>query len=429
MKINIVTLGCSKNLVDSEYLLRQFEANGHHVFHDDQHIKADIVILNTCGFILDAKQESIDTILHYASLKSEGRLSKLIVMGCLSERYRHELEKEIPEVDGFFGVWDHAEIVKMAGSVFNPELMNDRLVTTPSHYAYLKVSEGCNRKCAFCAIPGIRGKQRSRPVDDLLEEANNLVAAGAKELILVAQDLSSYGTDLRGRKELPRLLEKMTEIAGLEWIRLHYAFPSGFPEELMQIMAEQPKICNYLDIPIQHINDRILRSMNRGHDRSSLEKLLYGLRGRVPGIVIRTTLLVGFPGETRDEYEELVDFVKSFRFERLGVFPYSHEEGTPAFGLKDDVPGKVKEERVSRIMEIQQDISLEANRSKIGKTLNVLIDAEDGEFYSGRTEYDSPEVDNEVLVERSPGIEPGNFYPVRITGAGEFELYGEIISR
>jgi len=426
VKINIITLGCSKNLVDSEYLLRQFHASGHEVFHDDGGVTSDVVILNTCGFILDAKEESIAAILQYVDLKKQGLVKKVLVMGCLSERYRADLVQEIPEVDGFFGVWDHAAIVKAVGADYYPQLANDRMTTTPGHYAFLKISEGCNRRCSFCAIPGIRGDQRSRSMEDLVEEAAHLVSRGARELILIAQDLTNYGIDLTGRRDLPRLLKKLAALEGADWIRLHYAYPTGFPDEVIDLMAVTPNICNYLDIPIQHINDRILRSMNRGHDRRKLEKLLYDLRQRVPGVAIRTTLLVGYPGETEEEFMELYDFVKAFRFERLGVFPYSHEEDTPASGLVDDVPAKVKQERASRIMELQQEISLEINTAKVGNTYRVLIDAEETEYYTGRTEFDSPGVDNEVLVSKGVTLEPGAFADVKITGAGEFDLFGEL---
>ena len=428
MNINIITLGCSKNLVDSEYLLRQFYSNGHQVFHDATDLDADIVILNTCGFILDAKQESIDSILHYAAIKKQGRIRKLIVMGCLSERYMSDLRKEIPEVDGFFGVWDHKNIVEAVGLKYYHEMVNDRLITTPAHYAFLKISEGCNRQCAFCAIPGIRGSQRSRSVDDLYEEAINLAGRGVRELILIAQDLTSYGTDLSGRKMLPELLKKLTTLDSIDWIRMHYAYPTGFPDEVIDIMASNPKVCNYLDIPIQHINNRILMMMKRGHDRARLEKLLHDLRSKVPGVAIRTTLLVGFPGETDEEFDELYQFVKEFRFDRLGVFPYSHEEDTPAAEFDDDVPEEVKQARADRIMELQQGISLEINQNKIGKTFKVLIDREESEYYIGRTEHDAPEVDNEVLIEKQTPLKAQEFVKVTITGAEEFDLYGSAMA-
>lgn len=427
MKINIITLGCSKNLVDSEYLLSQFKANGHEVFHDEYEIEADVVILNTCGFILDAKQESIDSIFHYLQLKASGLVKKVIVMGCLSERYREELTKEMPEVDGFFGVWDHKEIVQAVGSIYYHELVNDRLITTPSHFAFLKISEGCNRACSFCAIPGIRGVQRSRSLEDLVDEAENLSGRGAREIILIAQDLTSYGTDLHKKKGLPDLLRSLVKIDDIDWIRMHYAYPTGFPIEVIDLMAKEPKICNYLDIPIQHINDRILNEMNRGHKREKLEALLLSFRDRVPDVTLRTTVLVGYPGETDAEFEELYDFIKHFKFDRLGVFPYSHEERTPA-GEKasDDVPRELKQERMDRIMELQQEVSLELNQAKVGKEFKVIVDEEEDDFYIGRTEHDSPEVDNSVLISKSKKLEVGEFYKVTITGSQEFDLFGEV---
>lgn len=426
MKINIITLGCSKNLVDSEYLLQQFAANGHEVFHDNYDISSDVVILNTCGFILDAKEESINTILHYIGQKSAGLIRKIIVMGCLSERYKEELKKEMPEVDGFFGVWDHREIVENIGAMYYPEYANDRLTTTPSHYAFLKISEGCNRACSFCAIPGIRGPQRSRSIKDLLNEAENISGRGAREIILIAQDLTNYGTDLYDRKSLPELLKVLAKVKNIDWIRMHYAYPTGFPLEVIDLMAEEPKICRYLDIPIQHINNRILHSMNRGHTRKKLEDLLYAFRSKIPDVALRTTILVGYPGETEEEFEELYDFVKAFRFDRLGVFPYSHEENTPAGEkLTDDVPDALKKDRVDRIMQLQQEISMELNREKIGRKFRVLIDEEEVDYYIGRTEYDSPEVDHTVLIPNRGDMEPGGFYTVRITDAQEFDLFGE----
>lgn len=428
MKINIITLGCSKNLVDSEYLLQQFKAHGHEVFHDEYELASDVVILNTCGFILDAKQESIDTIFHYLQLKESGLVKKVIVMGCLSERYREELQNEMPEVDGFFGVWDHREIVEVVGSKFYPEFVNDRLTTTPAHYAFLKISEGCNRSCSFCAIPGIRGIQRSRSIEDLVDEAENLSGRGAREMILIAQDLTSYGTDLYKKKGLPELLKSLIDIEDIDWIRMHYAYPTGFPLEVIELMAREEKICKYMDIPIQHINDRILKSMNRGHSRKKLEDLLSAFRAKVPDVALRTTLLVGYPGETEEEFEELYDFIREFKFDRLGVFPYSHEENTPAGdGLADDIPDDVKQERVDRIMQLQQEISLDLNHSKIGKQYKVLIDEEEADFYIGRTEYDSPEVDNNVLIANDRNLKVGAFYTVKITDAQEFDLFGEVV--
>jgi len=426
MHINIITLGCSKNLVDSEYLLRQFRANGHTVSHDQHDIEADVIILNTCGFILDAKEESVNSILYHTERKKQGKTAKVYVMGCLSERYRSELEREIPEVDGFYGVWDHEKIVQEVGASYYPELANDRLVTTPGHYAFLKISEGCNRRCSFCAIPGIRGKQRSKTQSDLVREASNLAGRGTKELILIAQDLTSYGTDLSGKKELPELLRQLTGINGIEWIRMHYAYPTGFPEQVIDLMAEQPGICNYLDIPIQHISDGVLKSMNRGHSGDMLKDLLEKLRNKVKDVAIRTTVMVGYPGETESDFQELYDYVKTFRFDRLGVFPYSHEEDTPAAGRTDDIPEHVKHERADRIMQLQQQISLELNEAKIGREYRVIVDREEADYFIARTEYDSPEVDNEVLIQKPARLIPGEFTKVRITGAGEFDLYGEV---
>lgn len=427
MTINIITLGCSKNLVDSERLMRQFRFNQFDVIHESDSDNFDMVIINTCGFILDARQESIDTILAYLELKKQGTVKKIFVMGCLSERYLEALEVEMPEVDGFFGVWDQKKIVEAAGGRFYPELQTDRVVTTPSHYAFLKISEGCNRNCSFCAIPGIRGKQRSLGIEDLVKEAANLSVRGARELILIAQDLTSYGKDIYGSHELPALLEQLSKIENVEWIRLHYAYPSGFPGKVIDMMAKDPKICNYLDIPIQHINDRILKAMNRGHSRKKLEQLLNNFRFAVPDVALRTTLLVGYPGETEEEFEELFEFVREFRFDRLGVFPYSHEDDTPAAVLDDTIPAEVKMERAERIMELQQEISLNLNQERVGKKLKVIIDSKEGDYYIGRTEYDSPEVDNEVLIENTGAFKIGEFYTVEITEAGEFDLFARIV--
>lgn len=428
MTVNILTLGCSKNLVDSEHLLAQFRASGYQVLHNAQDTPAEVVIINTCGFILDAKEESVDSILSYLEEKRRGNIRKLFVMGCLSERYREELTKEMPEVDGFFGVWEMPAILEALGSKLDQHLLQERELTTPSHYAYLKISEGCNRSCAFCAIPGIRGPQQSVSIEDLLIESNNLVNKGVKELILIAQDLTSYGIDLYGRRALPELLRELVKIEKLEWIRLHYAYPTGFPEEVIGLMASEEKICNYLDIPIQHVNDKVLTAMGRGHDRAKLENLLQNFRRQVPDVALRTTVLTGFPGETDKAYSELLDFIREFRFERLGVFPYSHEEDTPAYkNSRDQVPDQVKSDRAGAIMELQQSISLSLNEEKIGKTFKVLIDRREGQYFVGRTQYDSPEVDNEVLLEESPQLSIGHFYQVRITGAGEFDLFGAVV--
>ena len=426
MTVHLLTLGCSKNLVDSEHLLAQLRARGYQVYHDSYGSGADILIINTCGFILDAKEESVDTILSFIEEKRRGHIRKLFVMGCLSERYREELTVEMPEVDGFFGVWEMPAILEALGSRLDQRLLHERELSTPSHYAYLKVSEGCNRTCAFCAIPGIRGTQRSVSMEDLVKETEGLVAKGVKELILIAQDLTNYGIDLYGKRALPDLLHTLVKVEGLEWIRLHYAYPTGFPEEVIDLMASEEKICNYLDIPIQHVNNQVLEAMGRGHDRAKLERLLNKFREKIPDVAIRTTILTGFPGETEEAFTELLDFIGSFRFERMGVFPYSHEEGTPAYrNLEDQVPDRVKAKRAGILMDLQQSISLQLNEQKVGMILKVMIDRREGEYFVGRSQYDSPEVDNEVLVKYNPALHPGRFYQVRITGAGEFDLYGE----
>jgi len=427
MIVNIITLGCSKNLVDSEHLLSQFRASGYEVKHDDHEGSADLVIINTCGFILDAKEESVDTIMHFIGQKNEKKIGKLFVMGCLSERYKYDLKKELPEVDGFFGVWEMARILEEAGSSLDHRLLTDRILTTPAHYAYLKISEGCNRSCAFCAIPGIRGKQQSISIEQLVTESRNLVSKGVKELILIAQDLTSYGVDLYKRRALPDLLKELVKIEGVEWIRLHYAYPTGFPEEVIDLMASEEKICNYMDIPVQHINDRVLADMGRGHNRKELEELLDKFRSKVPDVALRTTVLAGFPGESEDAFQELMHFLDTFKFDRLGVFPYSHEEDTPAHQkYEDHISEKVKLSRAGAIMELQQKISMQLNASRIGKTFRVLIDRADEEYYIGRTQYDSPEVDNEVLIPRSQDLIIGQFYMVSITDAAEFDLYGQV---
>jgi ribosomal protein S12 methylthiotransferase len=427
MTVNIITLGCSKNLVDSEHLLSQFRASGYKVLHDEQDASADLVIINTCGFILDAKEESVETIMHYIGAKKEGKLDKLFVMGCLSERYKDGLTAELPEVDGFFGVWEMARILEEAGTSLDSKLLTERIITTPSHYAYLKVSEGCNRTCAFCAIPGIRGKQQSISIDQLVTESKGLVHGGVKELILIAQDLTAYGTDLYQRRALPDLLRELVKIEGLEWIRLHYAYPTSFPEEVIDLMGSEEKICNYMDIPIQHINDQVLSDMGRGHNRKKLEQLLDQFRAKMPDVALRTTVLTGYPGETEEAFNELMEYLAAFRFDRLGVFPYSHEEDTPAhLRFKDDIPEKVKHKRAEAVMEQQQSISLDLNQSRIGKSFKVLIDREEEDYYIGRTQYDSPEVDNEVLIPNDHELVVGNFYQVSITDAAEFDLFGRI---
>ena len=428
MILNILTLGCSKNLVDSEHLLAQFRAAGYKVVHNDYQSASDVVIINTCGFILDAKEESVDTVLSYIEQKREGRIEKLYVMGCLSERYREELLKEMPEVDGFFGVWEMPSILEAMGTKLDQRLLRERVLTTPSHYAYLKISEGCNRTCAFCAIPGIRGSQQSISIVDLISESNKLVDNGVKELILIAQDLSNYGIDLYDRRALPDLLKELVKIPALEWIRLHYAYPTDFPEEVIGLMASEEKICNYLDIAIQHVNNQVLSAMGRGHKREKLENLLLKFRRQIPDVALRTTVLTGFPGETEEAFQELMDFIAAFRFERLGVFPYSHEEDTPAYeNFQDQVPEKVKSARAEAVMALQQEISLGLNEQKIGLTYRVLIDRREEGYFVGRTQYDSPEVDNEVLIPDDQMLSTGKFYQVRITGAEEFDLFGEVI--
>jgi len=425
MTVNIITLGCSKNLVDSEHLLAQFRASGYQVLHDNYNASSDIVIINTCGFILDAKEESVDTILSFIEEKKAGRIGKLFVMGCLSERYKGDLGNEMPEVDGFFGVWEMPRILEAAGSKLDKHLLNDRELTTPAHYAYLKISEGCNRSCSFCAIPGIRGPQQSLSIESLVAESENLVKKGVEELTLIAQDLTNYGIDIFGNRALPELLKELVKIPELEWIRLHYAYPTGFPEEVIELMASEEKICNYLDIPIQHVNDKVLSEMGRGHDRKKLEYLLDKFRSRIPDVALRTTVLTGFPGESEVAFEELLDFLRRFRFERLGVFPYSHEEDTPAYALLlDSIPEQVKASRAEAIMALQQEISQRLNEEKIGRTFKVLIDRREADYFVGRTQYDSPEVDNEVLVPANRDLKTGEFYQVKITGAEEFDLFG-----
>ncbi len=420
--LNVITLGCSKNLVDSERILGQLPAGKFRLSHDANG-PTDIVIINTCGFIKDAKQESIDTILQYVEAKKQGLVHEVIVTGCLSQRYKEDLQKEIPEADAWFGAREPDDLFEYLSLKFSRE-SGKRHLTTPSHYAYLKIAEGCDRTCSFCAIPMIRGAFRSRTIESLIEEAQNLADKGVKELMLIAQDLSYYGYDLEKRPLLAPLLGKLSQVNGIEWIRLHYAYPKNFPEEVIQIMANNPKICRYIDIPVQHINDRILKAMRRGHDKQATLQLLEKFRQKIPGVALRTTLMVGFPGETRKEFEELLWFVKLARFERLGVFTYSPEESTAAFALGDPIPEKEKQKRANELMELQAEISGALNEEKIGKTFNVLIDREEGEYFIGRTEFDSPEVDNEVLVEKTADIIIGNFVNVKITSATDFELFG-----
>jgi len=423
--IKIVSLGCSKNLVDSEVLMGQIQANGLELVANEDD-ESDIVIINTCGFIKDAKEESIDTILNYAQAKKNGKVQKVIVMGCLSERYTKELKAEMPDIDNIYGVNDIPQIVKDLGAIYKKELIGERKVSTPSHFAYFKISEGCNHSCAFCAIPGIRGKHKSRSMESLIDEAQRLASKGVKELIMIAQDLTYYGVDNYGKKMLGNLLEKLAYVEGIEWIRLHYAYPTQFPEDVLSLMASNSKICKYLDIPLQHNDDRILKSMRRSHNSKSNRELVAKFREMVPGLTIRTTFIVGFPGETDEEFEHLKDFVREMRFDRVGVFTYSHEEDTHAFSLEDNVPQKVKDRRAAELMQIQEEISLEKNLEKVGKTFKVIVDRLEDNFYVGRTEGDSYEVDNEVLISSQIDLQIGEFYNVEITDAETFDIFGII---
>jgi ribosomal protein S12 methylthiotransferase len=426
-KVNIVTLGCSKNLVDSEHLLKQFEANGLEVSHDSNE-PSDIVIINTCGFILDAKEESISMIMDYVEAKNRGDIQKLYVMGCLSARYKKDLIKEIPEVNRFFGKFDFDEIIRELGIQKRRDLLFDRKLTTPSHFAYLKISEGCDRKCAFCAIPQFTGKHISVSIEKLIEEAQNLARMGVKELLLIAQELTYYGIDLYGERRLPELINKLSEIEGIEWIRLHYSYPSKFPLELLTVMRENPKVCKYLDIPFQHIADNVLDNMRRNINGKQSRELIRKIREEVPGIALRTTMMVGFPGETEEDFQELLEFIKEMKFDRLGVFPYSHEDDTwAAKKYTDEIPQEIKQERADWLMEIQQSISEELTARKVGQILKVIVDSEEGEYFIGRTEFDSPEVDGEVLIKFNQKINIGEFYKVLITSNNMFDLFGEII--
>jgi len=422
-KVNIITLGCSKNLVDSENLLGELKARGLEISHESEE-PADYVIINTCGFIADAKEESINTILEYAEAKKNKQFEKLFVTGCLSQRYASQLRSEIHEVDGFYGTEDIPAILKDLGFDPRKELIGERYLTTPSHYAYLKISEGCDRRCSFCAIPLIRGNQRSSTTESLVKETEYLVSKGVKELILIAQDLTWYGMDLYKEQKLATLLEKLSDIKGLEWIRLHYAYPASFPDDVFRVMRERDNICNYLDIPLQYISEPILKSMKRSIGSTETKKLVYKLRELLPDVALRTTMLVGYPGETEENFMELMRFVEESRFDRLGVFAYSAEEGTSSFNLTDDVPEALKQERVERLMELQQSISLKLNEKKIGKVFKTIIDAKEGEVFLGRTEYDSPEVDNEVIISDN-SVRIGEFYKIRVSSATEFDLVGE----
>ncbi|MFJ1366364.1 30S ribosomal protein S12 methylthiotransferase RimO [Capnocytophaga canimorsus] len=422
-KINVVTLGCSKNVYDSEVLMGQLKASGKEVVHEE---KGNIVVINTCGFIGSAKEESINTILEYVEKKEAGIVDKIFVTGCLSERYKPDLQKEIPNVDQYFGTTELPSLLKALGADYKHELIGERLTTTPKNYAYLKIAEGCDRPCSFCAIPLMRGKHRSTPIEDLVIEAEKLAQKGVKELILIAQDLTYYGLDLYKERKLADLLRALVKVEGIEWIRLHYAFPTGFPKDVLEVMKVEPKICNYIDIPLQHISDPILKSMKRGTTQEKTTKLLQEFREKVPQMAIRTTLIVGYPGETEEDFETLKNFVKTTRFERLGCFTYSHEENTTAYQLEDNVPEQVKQQRANEIMEIQSQISWELNQEKIGKIFRCLIDRKEGQYFVGRTEFDSPDVDNEVLIDASKHyVKTGDFVNVKITDAADYDLYGE----
>lgn len=422
--INVITLGCSKNIVDTEKLVANLDDSYDIIFDSSEN--TDIVIINTCGFIADAKEESIDTIISAIETKKAGDIGKVFIMGCLSERYSGELTKEFPEADGIFGVNNMQEIIKTLKPDFKNELIGERHLSTPSHFAYLKISEGCDRSCSFCAIPLIRGKHISIPKEDIVLEAKLLAKKGVKELILIAQDLTYYGIDLYGKRELPDLVNQLSEINDIEWIRLHYTYPAGFPIELLDVIKNNPKVCKYIDIPLQHINSRILKSMKRGLDADKTRDLVQKIKHHVPGAALRTTIIVGYPDETEEEFNELIKFVEETRFDRLGVFTYSHEEDTPAYKLDDNVPEDVKENRREQLMMIQQQISYEKNQEKINQTLKVLIDKEEPEYYIGRTQFDSPEVDNEVIINSSKPLKIGNFYNIKITEADFFDLTGEV---
>jgi ribosomal protein S12 methylthiotransferase len=427
-KINVITLGCSKNLVDSENLITQLRGNDFGVTHERDDSDANVVIINTCGFIDLAKQESIDTILEHAAIKKAGGIEKLYVTGCLSQRYKDDLEQEIPEVDAFFGTLEMPALLAKLNADYKHELLGERQITTLPHYAYLKISEGCNRTCAFCAIPLMRGQHISRPIDELVAEAKSLARRGTKELLLIAQELTYYGLDLYKKRELPKLLHALADVDGIEWIRLHYAYPSKFPLEILDVMAERQEICNYLDIPLQHAADPVLDLMRRQITRGETEELIYKIREKVPDIALRTTFLVGHPGESESDFETLIDFVQRHQFERVGVFQYSHEENTRAYDLPDDIPAEVKAERAQRLMEVQQEISEAKNEAKVGKVFKTIFDRKEGKYFVGRTEADSPDVDNEVLVPaKNNYVRIGDFAQIRITGAEAFDLYGEVV--
>ena len=425
-KINVVTLGCSKNVYDSEVLMGQLKANNKEVVHEDE---GNIVVINTCGFIANAKEESINTILDYVQKKQDGTVDKVFVTGCLSERYKPDLQKEIPDVDQYFGTTELPGLLKALEADYRHELIGERLTTTPKNYAYLKIAEGCDRPCSFCAIPLMRGKHKSTPIEELVIETEKLAANGVKEIILIAQDLTYYGLDIYKKRNLAELLKELIKVEGIDWIRLHYAFPTGFPLDVLEVMRNESKVCNYIDIPLQHISDSVLKSMKRGFGKEKINRLLKDFRERVPGMAIRTTLIVGYPGETEENFQELKQWVSDMRFERLGCFTYSHEENTTAYLLEDDVPEEVKMQRANEIMEIQSQISWELNQEKIDKEFKVIIDRKEGNYFVGRTQFDSPDVDNEVLINAKKSyIRSGDFATVKIISAEDFDLYAEVIS-
>ncbi|MHA4845655.1 30S ribosomal protein S12 methylthiotransferase RimO [Flavitalea antarctica] len=426
-KVNIITLGCSKNMVDSEVLSGQLLANSIDVVHENRKLDHNIVVVNTCGFIDKAKEESINTILEQVDLKRKGKLDKVYVTGCLSERYKNNLEQDIPEVDAYFGTMELPMILKQFEADYKAELLGERLLSTPSHYAYLKISEGCNRTCTFCAIPLMRGQHTSKTIEALVREAEHLVRSGVKEIMLIAQELTYYGLDIYKKRMLPELLNRLADIPGLVWIRLHYAYPSKFPMEILDVMRERDNICNYLDMPLQHASDEMLKAMRRQITQGEMNELIYAIREKVPGICLRTTLIAGFPGETEQDIEEMKLFLQKHRFDRVGIFTYSHEEGTGAYGLEDNVPQDIKESRAQEVMEVQQEISLEKNQEKIGQTFKVLVDKKESGRYLGRTEFDSVEVDNEVIIAGSQKLQPGQFVNVKITKAYDYDLEGELV--
>lgn len=428
-KVDIITLGCSKNLVDSEQLMRQFVANGYTVEHDPHKINGEIVVVNTCGFIGDAQEESIDMILELGEQKRKGRIGKLFVMGCLSERFLKDLEKELPEVDRFYGKFNWKELISDLGKSYHQELATDRVLTTPGHYAYVKIGEGCNRTCSYCSIPIITGAYQSRPMDEIVDEVRGLVARGVKEFQMIAQDLTFYGLDRYKRMALPELVERVSDIPGVEWIRLHYGYPSHFPYDLLPVMRERDNVCKYMDIALQHISDPMLKIMRRNITKAETYELLERMRREVPGIHLRTTLMVGHPGETEQDFEELIRFVKDIRFERMGAFAYSHEEGTYAYQhYKDEIPQEVKQDRLDYLMRVQEGISADVNASKVGQTFRVIVDREEEDFYVGRTQYDSPEVDPEILISKETPLSPGSFYEVKVIDAQAFDLYGKVLN-